>query len=66
MGWAARLNLPGVVVDTPVIIVGALTFLEGRVKGITNRRRVCHDKGEEAGYDGEESESHGFEYVLLF
>ena len=52
-------------VEAPFRFAFALTFLD-RVDRIANRRRVGHDEGEEAGYYGEDSESHGSKYVLLF
>ena len=52
-------------VVAPIGLFGALTLLD-RVEGVADRRRVGHDEGEKAGYDGENIESHCFKYVLLF
>ena len=53
------------VVVAPSGLFGTLSLLD-QVEGIANRHRVGHDEGEKAGYNGEDSESHCFKYVLLF
>ena len=60
--WLLRLSVEALA----RICAHSLTFV-GQVKGsgITNRRRAGHDEGEETGYDGEGSESHGFKYVFV-
>ena len=54
--WLLRLS-----VEALARICALLTFL----LQVTNRRRASHDEGEETGYDGEGSESHGFKYVFV-
>ena len=51
------------VVVAPIGLFGALSLLD-RVEGIANRRRVGHDEGEQVGYDGEDSKSHGFVVLI--
>ena len=66
-GGAARPSFPLVMVYAPSICVAArIVFLRVELEGITNRRRVGHDEGQKAGYNGKDGESHGFKYVLLF
>ena len=60
--WLVRLTVEAL--DRVVAL--SLTFLfqvEG--PGFTDRRRAGHDEGEETGYDGEDSELHGFKYIFV-
>ena len=58
------MSFPRRALDAPFIKIATSPSLETRLESITILHRVGHSEGEEAGYNGEDGESHVSRYVF--